>query len=544
MQAAITACSGGASIRSVATDHDIPFSTLRCRVNRGSQPKGQYEAECMQKLSKYQEDHLASWITIQERLGLPVSHAQMRDMANRVLTASGQSNTVGRHWLTKFLRRHPDLKTKRNRSMDSSRLNGASTEVIQQWFSQRMNIPEIKAILPQHRHNMDEIGIMEGLGINGLCLGSADTKVALSKTPDSRVWITILECISAAGHALQPLLIFKGADVQQQWFFGKDHPLIDKIKEWRFTTSTNGWTSYAIALEWLTKIFIPDTATTVPRLLTMDGHGSHVTDDFMWHCYQANIYLLFLPPHSSHVLQPLDLAVFSPLKAAYRAGLSNLSQYTDAAPIGKRLFIQTYCEAREVAINARNIHAGWHASGLWPVNVAKPLMSRLLLKPPPTATTTPANGPINGPVNGPVNGLVNGPVNGPLLKTPRQSQEVRKLVWKSRKLHYIARTDPVIKTLFEKVGKSLDRSTVDQAVSRYKIRALEAEVERLRPRKKKKVANGDPNDRFINIEAIMQVKEKMASQLKATGTVEYDFEDMCQEWSIFDPLVDVELTEE
>ena len=55
---------------------------------------------------------------------------------------------------------------------------------------------------------------MEGLGINGLCVGSSETKEALSKHPESRIWTTIIECISATGKALLPLFIFKGKDIQ------------------------------------------------------------------------------------------------------------------------------------------------------------------------------------------------------------------------------------------------------------------------------------------------------------------------------------------
>jgi 4-hydroxybenzoate polyprenyltransferase len=76
----------------------------------------------------------------------------------------------------------------------------------------------------------------------------------------------------------------------------------------------------------------------------------------------------------------LDLSIFSPLKAAYRKELSNLSLLTDSTPIGKRNFLLCYQKAREQSIIAQNIKAGWRATGLWPLNMAKPLMSRLLLE--------------------------------------------------------------------------------------------------------------------------------------------------------------------
>ncbi len=81
-------------------------------------------------------------------------------------------------------------------------------------------------------------------------------------------------------------------------------------------------------MEWLQYVFLPRTQPKDPtqgRLLILDGHDSHTTDDFMWNCFNNNVYLVFLPAHTSHVLQPLDLSVFSPLKQAYRKYLNNIN---------------------------------------------------------------------------------------------------------------------------------------------------------------------------------------------------------------------------
>ena len=111
----------------------------------------------------------------------------------------------------------------------------------------------------------------------------------------------------------------------------------------------------------------------------MDGHGSHTITDFMFQCFSHRIYLLFLPPHTSHVLQPLDLAVFSSLKSAYRKELGFLTQLTDSTVVGKRNFLACYQKARLAALTGQNIRNGWEAAGLWPVNMAKPLLSRNLV---------------------------------------------------------------------------------------------------------------------------------------------------------------------
>ena len=59
------------------------------------------------------------------------------------------------------------------------------------------------------------------------------------------------------------------------------------------------------------------------RLLILDGHGSHVTMDFINYCDQNKILLVIYPPHSTHTLQPLDVVMFAPLAAAYKAELAS-----------------------------------------------------------------------------------------------------------------------------------------------------------------------------------------------------------------------------
>ena len=80
-------------------------------------------------------------------------------------------------------------------------------------------------------------------------------------------------------------------------------------------------------MEWLRRCFEPttrDKSNGLTRLLICDGHESHVTGAFVAHCMQNNIILMVLPPHSSHYTQPLDLALFSPLKTVMSAELSRV----------------------------------------------------------------------------------------------------------------------------------------------------------------------------------------------------------------------------
>jgi hypothetical protein len=117
-----------------------------------------------------------------------------------------------------------------------------------------------------------------------------------------------------------PLLIFKAKHTNTTWI------LASTPEKWKFSTSTSGWTSDNHAYEWLTTLFKPETRRNdrKRRLLLLDGYRSHLTARFIAFCLDKNIDLVCLPPHTSHLLQPLDVGVFSPLKQALSAEIKKL----------------------------------------------------------------------------------------------------------------------------------------------------------------------------------------------------------------------------
>ena len=181
---ALDAIASGQSLRKAAIQWGIPRSTLQDRLN-GNQPwNGAFSSR--QRLSTTQENHLSQWVLSQAALGLPPTHSQLKDFAERVLRTQGDSQPLGKHWVQAFLKRNPSIKVQRSKSIDSKRINGASTNVIRRWF-RYLTLPGIKDIKPANRFNMDESGILEGRGDNGLVLGSSEKKAVRKKQPGSRV---------------------------------------------------------------------------------------------------------------------------------------------------------------------------------------------------------------------------------------------------------------------------------------------------------------------------------------------------------------------
>lgn len=490
---ALEEVANGKSLRKASLEWGVPRSTLRGR--NATTQSHQEAASYLQKLPTVVENRLTNWILNQEALGYGVTHTQIRTFGERLLALQGDHKPLGKHWMARFLARNPILKTKRQIYVDSVRINCARSEVIQPWF-QKLDIPAIRAIPANQRWNMDETGVMEGYGLNGYVVGSAETRKIQGKQPGSRAWTTIIECISATGVFTLPLVIYKGKSVQQQWFPSQ----LDIFDNWHFTATENGWTTDATALEWLEKVFIPQTEPRdhSARLLILDGHGSHETTEFLWRCLEYNIYLLFLPAHTSHVLQPLDLTVFSALKRAYRKELQKLSSLIDSTPIGKRNFLVCYQKARQESITPSNIKSGWRTTGLWPVSVAKPLMSPLLLEN--------SNKSTNLTLSKPQETLIQPPEvfdTSVELQTPKVRKD---LYFQIRTLASGSHDQlPTQRLLFRKVIKGIDEKEYELGKANMRIRELEERLEHLRPKKKRKVQTS-PNSKFATTRAIKEAQ--------------------------------------
>jgi len=89
-------------------------------------------------------------------------------------------------------------------------------------------------------------------------------------------------------------------------------------------------------------------------MLVLDGYTSHVNAEFDRFCEQHQIIPLYMPAYTSHLLQPLDIGVFSPLKRAYRMEVQSLMRL-GINHIDKEDFIAIYIKIRPNIITQHNI---------------------------------------------------------------------------------------------------------------------------------------------------------------------------------------------
>jgi hypothetical protein len=162
---------------------------------------------------------------------------------------------LGKNWLSRFLNRHSDLKTSRNRGLDSKRITAAIPSQIEGWFAHVDDVVQRFNIHPQDRWNMDEIGYQLSHSQNELVVFNQRTGAPLSLASGSTGWCSVLESISASGDTMKPLVIYRGAAPDKpldRWF-----PPSAECPHWRWGFTAKGWTDNEHAIEWLKEVFIP-----------------------------------------------------------------------------------------------------------------------------------------------------------------------------------------------------------------------------------------------------------------------------------------------
>jgi DDE superfamily endonuclease len=139
----------------------------------------------------------------------------------------------------------------------------------------------------------------------------------------------------------------------------------------RIAVSPNGWTDQDLGIAWMKKVFEPQTRAlcnaTAPRLLILDGHNSHTTADFLDYAYEHNIIVICLPPHTTHHLQPCDVAVFSPLASEWKKAVDQ--SFAEGEPVDRYNLLKTYAKARKIAFKSSTIQEAFRLTGIWPLDI-------------------------------------------------------------------------------------------------------------------------------------------------------------------------------
>ncbi len=107
----------------------------------------------IQRLSQTQEEQLVTWILRQEKLGFASSLAHFRGVVSALLIQAGDSQPLGKRWVDGFKARHPEIRTKIGRRMETARFNGFIPKAMNWYFGIGEDYTWVR---PELTHNIDK----------------------------------------------------------------------------------------------------------------------------------------------------------------------------------------------------------------------------------------------------------------------------------------------------------------------------------------------------------------------------------------------------
>jgi len=178
--------------------------------------------------------------------------------------------------------------------------SGVPTEVVNEWID--IKLPKlIDGYKPEDIFNGDEFGLFWRLLSNKTYKLKGQTFKCGKK---SRERVSVFICANMTGtEKLKPIVI--GKALEPRCFRGKPKPVI-------YRNNMTAWMTTTIWIEFLRKLESKMRLNNRKIVLIVDNCSSHVVIELNY------IKLVFLPPNTTSVLQPMDMGVIHSIKSKYR----------------------------------------------------------------------------------------------------------------------------------------------------------------------------------------------------------------------------------
>ena len=276
-------------------------------------------------LTRGEEDLIIQQIKFNQEIMNCMTTKEVREFATELyFQRTNQKKDFDKHWWSRFLTRYyNDIATNIISTLENSRAL-LSRPQVEKYYDDLKNVFSLN-IHPELLLNMDESGI-ESRPDKDTTIKCVTYRNCLIK-PYKREFvdyrhITLVSTISLNGGILKSLII------SPKQFFKKDIENETWYNDMHYCYSKSGYINQKVMLKWIDLCLVPYIASiriligdqSAPCVLIMDNMSAHVTHQVMEKFNTIiNFFPIFLPPHSSHILQPLDLSFFGILKSKYRS---------------------------------------------------------------------------------------------------------------------------------------------------------------------------------------------------------------------------------
>ena len=131
--------------------------------------------------------------------------------------------------------------------------------------------------------------------------------------------------------------------------------------------SDNGWINKEICSLWF-QHFVDNIPPSRPQLLFLDGCSSHISPELARLGQQNNIDIMLFPANLTHIMQPLDLSVFGPMKVYLQQAIKDRGLAVHNSTINRYEICSLIAPGYAKALSPSNIIAGFRIAGLYPMD--------------------------------------------------------------------------------------------------------------------------------------------------------------------------------
>uniref|UniRef100_A0A1B0CYT8 Uncharacterized protein n=1 Tax=Phlebotomus papatasi TaxID=29031 RepID=A0A1B0CYT8_PHLPP len=207
-----------------------------------------------------------------------------------------------------------------------------------------------------------------------IVLGPTNQHVYIESSKSNKEYITTLFTVSASGEFAPPLTLYKYERMPAA-------AAISAPPHWGIGKSESGWMLASTFYEYIANVFIPylnQKKIKRPVAVFLDGHSSHMTLHLSRLCREHEIILIALYPNATHILQPLDVAVFKPVKSRWQY-LKRAWRINHNGQEVSKFDVPTLLNAviSEDQMG-NNIRSGFRATGLYPFDSTKVDYSKII----------------------------------------------------------------------------------------------------------------------------------------------------------------------
>ncbi len=236
---------------------------------------------------------------------------------------------------------------------------------LREWFETEY-APALAATGVHHGtniHNMDEKGAR-------ICMPAGEEVVVpigvtemYTGIPENRLSVTVVECISADGKAIPPLIIVKGVMIMASWFNEKmtGHELV--------SVSDSGYTNEGICIVWLDHFIEHNNCGPEGEwhILLIDGATCHNAPNFRLKALANKIWIVKFPSHQTHLLQPCDVGCFRSWKHWQQVKIMDAIR-SFQPEYNLCSFLSDLPEIRAKTFTVSTIKHSFRNAGIWPVS--------------------------------------------------------------------------------------------------------------------------------------------------------------------------------